>query len=129
MRRELVLSLRTPALLAMFSTDSDIVSSIQSALKSMTVMEPDLIVPPIIERAVPALEALVEVGDALCQHFCTRLIHRPTFQTQRTIAVIKALGAISVGLVSRDLYYGGAKHLLQILELLLPGIDLVSSSL
>ncbi|KAG8888929.1 hypothetical protein FRB98_006471 [Tulasnella sp. 332] len=103
-RRELVLSLRTPALLAMFSVDSDIVANVQSALKSMTIMEPDLIVPAIIERAVPSLEALVE--------------------TDRTVAVIKALGAISIGLVSRDLYYGGAKYLLQILELLLPGIDL-----
>ncbi|KAG9025662.1 hypothetical protein FRB95_009933 [Tulasnella sp. JGI-2019a] len=103
-RRELVLSLRTPALLAMFSADSDIVANVQSALKSMTIMEPDLIVPAIIERAVPSLEALVE--------------------TDRTLAVIKALGAISIGLVSRDLYYGGAKYLLQILELLLPGIDL-----
>ena len=49
-------------------------------------------------------------------------------QTQRTTAVIKALGAISVALVSRDLYYPGAKHLLPILELLLPGIDLVSDA-
>ncbi|KAG8874746.1 hypothetical protein FRB97_005668 [Tulasnella sp. 331] len=108
-RRELVLSLRTPALLAMFSVDSDIVANVQSALKSMTIMEPDLIVPAIIERAVPSLEALVE--------------------TDRTVAVIKALGAISIGLVSRDLYYGGAKYLLQILELLLPGIDLVSKTM
>ncbi len=39
--------------------------------------------------------------------------------------MIKALGAIALGLVSRDIYYPGAKHLVQILELLLPGIDLV----
>lgn len=29
-------------------------------------------------------------------------------------------------MVCRDVYYPGAKHLLPILELLLPGIDLVS---
>ncbi|KAG8908485.1 hypothetical protein FRB99_005843 [Tulasnella sp. 403] len=104
MRRELVRSLRTPAFLAMFSTDSETVSNIQSALKSMTIMEPDLIVPPILERAIPSLEALVE--------------------TQRTLAVIKALGAIALGIVSRDLFHAGAKHLVHILELLLPGIDL-----
>ncbi|KAG8932798.1 hypothetical protein FRC01_012282 [Tulasnella sp. 417] len=105
-RRELVRCLRTPCFLAMFSSDSDTVSNIQSALKSMTIMEADLIVPPILERAIPSLEALVE--------------------TQRTLAVIKALGAVALGIVSRDVYYGGAKHLVQVLELLLPGIDAVS---
>ena len=62
MRRELVKSLRTVCLLAMFSQDSTTVSNIQSALKSMSVMEPDLILGPILERAVPALESLVEVS-------------------------------------------------------------------
>lgn len=62
MRRELVKSLRTVCLLAMFSQDSTTVANIQSALKSMSVMEPDLILHPVLERAVPALEALVEVG-------------------------------------------------------------------
>ncbi|RDB28522.1 Proteasome activator complex subunit 4 [Hypsizygus marmoreus] len=104
MKRELVKSLRTVTLLAMFSQDSTTVSNIQSCLKSMSVMEPDLILHPILERAVPSLEALVE--------------------TQRTIAVIKALGAIAPAIVSRDVYYSGAKHLVPILQLLIPGIDL-----
>ena len=47
-------------------------------------------------------------------------------KTQRTIAVIKALGAVAPALVCRHVYYPGAKYLLSILELLLPGIDLVS---
>ncbi|CAL1696420.1 unnamed protein product [Somion occarium] len=104
MKRELVKSLRTVALLAMFSQDSTTVTNIQSCLKSMSVMEPDLILHPVLERAVPALEALVE--------------------THRTTAVIKALGAVAPAIVSRNVYYPGAKHLLPILELLLPGIDL-----
>lgn len=54
--------LRTVAFLAMFSQDSTTVMNIQSSLKSMSVMEPDLILYPILERAVPSLEALVEVG-------------------------------------------------------------------
>ncbi|KAH9921997.1 uncharacterized protein BXZ73DRAFT_91690 [Epithele typhae] len=103
-RHELVKSLRTVTLLAMFSQDSTTVSNIQSCLKSMSVMEPDLILHPILKRAVPALEALVE--------------------THRTTAVIKALGAVAPALVCRDVYYPGAKHLFPILELLLPGIDL-----
>lgn len=61
MKRELVKSLRTVALLAIFSQDSNTVVNIQSCLKSMSVMEPDLILHPILERAVPSLEALVEV--------------------------------------------------------------------
>ena len=65
MKRELVKSLRTVALLAMFSQDSTTVSNIQSALKSMSIMEPDLILHPILERAVPSLEALNEVCGVL----------------------------------------------------------------
>lgn len=126
MRRELVRCLRTPAFLAMFSNDSETVSNIQSALKSMTVMEPDLIVPPVLERAVPSLEALVEV----CNPLVDMLSGAETgLKTQRTLAVIKALGAVALGIVARDVYYGGAKHLVQILELLLPGIDLVRGTL
>ena len=61
MKRELVKSLRTVVLLAIFSQDSTTVSNIQSCLKSMSVMEPALILYPVLERAVPSLEALVEV--------------------------------------------------------------------
>jgi proteasome activator subunit 4 len=58
-----------------------------------------------------------------------RAIHRPPrTQTQRTIAVIKALGAIAPALVCRDVYYPGAKHLVPILQLLIPGIDLVGGT-
>ena len=65
MKRELVKCLRTVALLAMFSQDSTTVTNIQSSLKSMSVMEPDLILHSILERAVPSLEALVEVCTLL----------------------------------------------------------------
>ncbi|KAJ3990413.1 hypothetical protein F5890DRAFT_1398687 [Lentinula detonsa] len=104
MKRELVKSLRTVVLLAMFSEDSGTVSNIQSCLKSMCIMEPDLILHPILERAIPSLEALTE--------------------TQRTIAVIKALGAVAPAIVCRNVYYPGAKYLVPILDLLIPGIDL-----
>jgi len=42
--------------------------------------------------------------------------------------VIKALSSIVPAIVSRDVYYPGAKHLITILQLLIPGIDLVSPS-
>lgn len=68
MKRELVKCLRTVTLLAIFSRDSSTVSNIQSCLKSMTIMEPDLILHPILERAYPALESLVEVRQ--CYNIC-----------------------------------------------------------
>lgn len=40
--------------------------------------------------------------------------------------MIKALGAVAPTIVSRDVYYPGAKHLIPVLQLLVPGIDLVS---
>ncbi|KAG1755021.1 uncharacterized protein EDB91DRAFT_1096855 [Suillus paluster] len=104
MKRELVKCLRTVVLLAIFSQDNSTVSNVQSALKSMSCMEPDLVFQPILERAIPSLEALVE--------------------TQRTLSVIKALSSIVPAIVSRDIYYPGAKHLITILQLLIPGIDL-----
>ncbi|KAI0257360.1 hypothetical protein BJV78DRAFT_1277900 [Lactifluus subvellereus] len=103
MKRELVKSFRTVALLAMFSEDSTTANNISSCLKWMSLMEPDLILYPILERAAFSILRA---------------------QTQRTIAVIKALGAIAPALVSRDIYYPGAKHLVPILQLLIPGIDL-----
>lgn len=123
MKRELVKSLRTVTLLAMFSQDSTTVSNIQSCLKSMSVLEPDLILHPVLERAVPSLEALEEVSGT-CSESPLALTY-PTCQTQRTMSVIKALGAIAPAIVSRSVYYGGAKHLVPILQLLIPGIDLV----
>ena len=46
-------------------------------------------------------------------------------QTERTLAVIKSLGAVAPAIVSRQVFYPGAKHLIPVLQLLLPGIDLV----
>ncbi|KAF8649879.1 hypothetical protein AX16_005641 [Volvariella volvacea WC 439] len=104
MRQELVKSLRTVVLLAIFSQDSRVTSNIISCLKSMAFMEPELILQPILERAVPSLEALTE--------------------TQRTIAMIRALGAVSPAIACRGIYYPGAKNLVPLLQLLIPGIDL-----
>lgn len=65
-------------------------------------------------------------GGAKCQsiYLLKNLMERT--KTQRTLAVIKALGAVAPAIVSRDVYYPGAKHLVPILQLLIPGIDLVS---
>lgn len=65
MKRELVKCFRTVALLAMFSEDTSTVSNISSCFKWLSLMEPDMILYPVLERAVPSLEALVEVGPAV----------------------------------------------------------------
>lgn len=75
MKRELVKCLRTPALLAMFSQDSTTVANIQSCLKSMSLMEPDLVLHPILDRAFPSLEALVEVRRDLIT------VHQRSYET------------------------------------------------
>lgn len=65
-RREFVLTMRTVALLSMFSRDALTIANSQSALKTMGFLEPDLIFPPVLERAYPALEGLLEVSRLPC---------------------------------------------------------------
>lgn len=60
-KREFVLVVRPVALLAMFVRDPMSMSSAQQAIKSMAYLEPGLIMPPVLERALPALEGLLEV--------------------------------------------------------------------
>ncbi|GJN88228.1 hypothetical protein Rhopal_001193-T1 [Rhodotorula paludigena] len=102
-RVEFVKTMRTVALLSMFSRDPITIANAQAALKTMALLEPDLIVPPVLERAYPALETLTE--------------------TDRTRACITALATISPAMLSRSNYAAGAKNLIPLLELCLPGLD------
>ncbi|KAG1757297.1 hypothetical protein EDB19DRAFT_1924203 [Suillus lakei] len=104
LRRAFVNVLRTPALLAMFSKDSFSISMGQGALRTMALLEPTLIMPELLERAYGGLEVVNE--------------------THRTTAVLKMLSGISLPLVSEIIWRPGQKHLLPLLELCLPGIDL-----
>ncbi|KIJ68675.1 hypothetical protein HYDPIDRAFT_106916 [Hydnomerulius pinastri MD-312] len=103
-RRAFVTTLRTPALLAMFSKDSLSLGMIQGALRVMAQLEPTLIMPELLERAYGGLEVVNE--------------------THRTTAVLKILSGISLPLVSENKWRAGQKHLLPLLELCIPGIDL-----
>lgn len=47
-------------------------------------------------------------------------------ETHRTTSVLSMLSGVARPLVSERLWLGGQKHLLPLLELSLPGIDLVS---
>lgn len=70
----------------------------------MAVLEPDLVMPEILERALPSLQGLEE--------------------TFRTPAVTYTLATSAYILSARQIYPQGARFIPQIFELLLPGIDM-----
>lgn len=106
-RRSFVTILRTPALLAMFAKDSASMSYAQGALRVLAMLEPSLIMPELLERAYGGLEAVNE--------------------THRTTAVLSMLSGIARPLACEKVWLGGQKHIVPLLELCIPGIDLVSS--
>ncbi|EJF66455.1 ARM repeat-containing protein [Dichomitus squalens LYAD-421 SS1] len=103
-RRNFILTLRTPVLLSMFSKDPFTISYSQAAMRAMALLEPNLVMPEILERAYSGLEVVNE--------------------THRTTAVMTMLSAVSLPLVTEKLYLGGQKHVVPLLELCIPGIDL-----
>jgi proteasome activator subunit 4 len=105
MRRTFITILRTPILLAMFSKDPLAMGAAQGSLHTMALLEPGLIMPEILERAYGGLEVVNE--------------------THRTTAVLSALSLVALPLVSERVWLGGQKHVVPLLEMALPGIDLV----
>ncbi|KAJ7462735.1 armadillo-type protein [Mycena galericulata] len=103
-RRAFVTILRTPALLAMFSKDPMSMGCAQATLRALAMLEPALVMPELLDRAYSGLEVVNE--------------------THRTTAVLTMLNAISRTLVTEKLWFGGQKHLVPLLELSIPGIDL-----
>ncbi|WVQ73567.1 hypothetical protein IAR50_003145 [Cryptococcus sp. DSM 104548] len=103
-KREFVLCLRPLALTAIFNKDMKVVAAAVSALKQLSLLEPDLIMPAVMERAVPSLQGLEE--------------------TQRTPAVIYTLAALAEPLIARRIWRSGGLYAADIFALLLPGIDL-----
>jgi proteasome activator subunit 4 len=103
-RKAFVLTLRTPALLAMFSKDPISMGLAQSALRSLAFLEPALVMPDLLERAYSGLEVVNE--------------------THRTTAVLSMVASVSLPLSSEKMWLGGQKHILPLLEMCIPGIDL-----
>ncbi|KDQ54780.1 hypothetical protein JAAARDRAFT_134622 [Jaapia argillacea MUCL 33604] len=103
-RRAFVTTLRTPALLAMFSKDPISMSYAQGALRGMAMLDATLIMPELLDRAYSGLEVVNE--------------------THRTTAVLSLLSGVTLPLVSEKVWLGGQKHLVPLLELCIPGIDL-----
>lgn len=89
----------------MFSKDSSTMNFAQGSLRHLAILEPNMIMPELLERAYGGLEAVNE--------------------THRTTAVLNVLSAVARPLVTEKIWFGGQKHLLPLLELCIPGIDLV----
>ena len=103
-KTEIVSILRTVCLLSMFSKDPVTIAASQASLKRMAILAPEMIFPAVLDRAFNSLEALET--------------------THRTNAIITALSTLSPVLTSRQLYRAGGKHLVPLLQLCIPGIDL-----
>ena len=95
-------------LLALFAKDPVTMGLAQGALRCLALLEPAMIMPQLLERAHGGLEVVNE--------------------THRTTAVLSMLSSVALPLVSERIWLGGQKHLVPLLELCLPGIDLVSLS-
>ena len=91
----------------MFCKDPVSPTLAQGALRALAMLEPDLIMPELLERAYGGLEVVNE--------------------THRTTAVLSALSGVALPLVSERRWLGGQKHIVPLLELCIPGIDLVST--
>lgn len=120
-RREFVLQLRTVMLLSMYVKDAYLMSLSHVTLRILAYLEPEsvtftlrrvvmlifynrLIIPSVLERAVPALET--------------------TLETHRTIATLSSLATTAAAFLSRENAPFAAKHLAALLDLSIPGIDL-----
>ncbi|EFI28574.1 hypothetical protein CC1G_13601 [Coprinopsis cinerea okayama7 len=103
-RRAFVTLLRTPALLSMFAKDAVSASYAQGALRTLAMLEPKLVMPELLDRAYGGLEVVNE--------------------THRTTGVLSTLSGVARPLVTSNIWLGGQKHLVPLLDLCLPGIDL-----
>jgi proteasome activator subunit 4 len=77
----------------------------ENALKHLALVSPNEILPALLDRIYPALEVGV-------------------IESHRTMAAVGSLVSISTCLFSREHFPEGCKHLLPILQLTLPGLDI-----
>ncbi|KAJ1773190.1 Proteasome activator BLM10 [Coemansia sp. RSA 1813] len=102
-RRRFVISIRTLAMMLLFSKGEDLVSLSHSTLKYLAEVEPDLIFRPLLNTLYTAIDAVTE--------------------THRVISAIRALAKLASTLSNFALYPEGAQHVAPLLTLILPGID------
>ncbi|ORX56233.1 hypothetical protein DM01DRAFT_330261 [Hesseltinella vesiculosa] len=104
MRRKFVEILKPVALLSMFGKDPLTIAAAEVTIRFLAWLEPELVFPSLLERIYPSLETLTE--------------------THRTTSALSIVAAVSLPLLSRDHYPSGGKHLVPLLHLAIPGIDL-----
>ncbi|KAJ2824625.1 Proteasome activator BLM10, partial [Coemansia erecta] len=102
-RRRFVVSVRTLAMLLLFSKGEDSVSMSHSTLKHLAELEPDLIFRPLLDTLYTAIDAITE--------------------THRMISAMRALAKLATTLSNFAHYPEGAQHVAPLLTLTLPGID------
>ncbi|KXS09674.1 hypothetical protein M427DRAFT_75194 [Gonapodya prolifera JEL478] len=103
-RDEFTTIIKAPALLAIFGKDSTAVNEASSALKCLAWLAPNVILPPLLELLSSSISS--------------------TEATQRVIAAIDVLSHIAPAFVSRSNFPRGAKYLLELLDITLPGLDI-----
>ena len=104
MNKALVLELRGPSFLLLYGKDGGGVSSAQKTLRNLGEISPADAFPPLLERVYSSLETLTE--------------------SHRTLASIGALGVCSNTLFNGQSYPEGCRHLIPLLNLTLPGLDI-----
>lgn len=92
----------------MFSKDPLSMGLAQASLRVLSILEPSLIMPELLDRSYNGLEAVHE--------------------THRTTAALSMLSGLARPLTTESVWIGGQKHILPLLELCIPGIDVVSYS-
>ncbi|PIA16947.1 hypothetical protein COEREDRAFT_62035 [Coemansia reversa NRRL 1564] len=102
-RRRFVVSVRTLAMLLLFSKGEDSVSMSHSTLKHLAEVEPDLIFRPLLDTLYTAIDSVTE--------------------THRMLSAMRALAKLATTLSNFSHYPEGAQHVAPLLTLTLPGID------
>ncbi|KAK9704543.1 Proteasome activator BLM10, partial [Basidiobolus ranarum] len=103
MKNEFVTTLKHVAFLSMFGKDDMVVNNSITALRCLGYVKPELIVPPLMEKVSYSLESLTE--------------------THRTNSSIIALSSLARIILTRKMYPMGATHILDLFNMVLPGID------
>lgn len=93
-----------------------------ACLRYLSLLEPDLVLQSVLERAYPSLTGLEEVCILLLLFGTQEIgiivdLNLNDHQTHRTPSVLTCLAACAQPLVSRELYYLGGKNLVPLLEL------------
>ncbi|ORY02341.1 hypothetical protein K493DRAFT_312115 [Basidiobolus meristosporus CBS 931.73] len=103
MKSDFVTTLKHVAFLSMFGKDDMVVNNSITALRCLGYVKPELIVPPLMEKVSYSLESLTE--------------------THRTNSSIIALSSLARIILTRKMYPMGATHILDLFNMVLPGID------